>query len=133
MNFMSEEDNMARFTTSNSFNLPVEAKILGARKKTVKQVARTRPILTRRRRNSLKQSLLGLASAAVLAAMTPSMAFAQNNDVDAYDGSVNSDCDVADAITAAPSDGRNGNDVSGRRHCIGTSSDNWFQCNVADR
>ena len=124
MTFTSEEDNMRRLTTSNGFNLPVKAKILGARKKPVKRVPLTRPILTRQRRNRLKQSLLGLASAAVLAAMTPSAAFAQNNDVDAYDGSVNSDCDVADAITAAPSDGRNGNDVSGRRHCIGTNSDN---------
>ena len=104
---------MRRLTTSNGFNLPVKAKILGARKKPVKRVVRTRPILTRPRWNNLKQSLLGLASAAVLAAMTPSAAFAQNNDVDAYDGTVNSDCDIADAITEAPTIFRNGNDVSG--------------------
>ena len=96
------------YTLSNSFNLPVEAKILGQKsaedRRAQSQFAK--PYL---KRNKLKHSLLGLASAAVLAAMTPLAAKAQDNDVDAFDGTVNADCAGQTPIGATASNNRNGN------------------------
>jgi len=70
----------------------------------------------------LKQWLMSLTSGAVITLALASPATAQNNDTDAYDGSVLTGCAFT-AITSASSNGRNGNDVSGGGHCIGDNAD----------
>ncbi len=67
------------------------------------------------------QGLAASISTLALMASAP-LAFALDNDVDAYDGSVLAGCANATPLTAAQTDGRFRNIVAGRQQCIETNA-----------
>ena len=94
-----------------------------------------RPVLrapARKRKGSVKNTLLTLVSAAALSLtlaqpasaieLTPSAPGLPPNDVDAFNGTVNPNCTGQTPIGEAESNGRIGNIVSGAEHCIGDNS-----------
>ena len=97
-----------------------------------------RPVLrapARKRKGSVKNTLLTLVSAAALSltlaqpasaielTLTPSAdPGLPPNDVDAFNGTVNPNCTGQTPIGEAESNGRIGNIVSGAEHCIGDNS-----------
>ena len=66
----------------------------------------------------LKKALLTLTSATILSLAMANPALAQNNDVDAYDGTQDVGCTAETAIGSTPTDGRSGNQIGGQRICI---------------
>ena len=103
---------MSQLITTPNFHPPVQIKVLGAQqaseqKPSDRKISAPKPAAAPRKAlvfPSLKQGLLGLASAAVLAALTPSAATAQLNDVDAFNGAVNADCTCLLYTSPSPRD-----------------------------
>jgi len=85
---------------------------------------------------ALRKFFLMIGSGAALSLALANPVIAQDNDVDAYDGTTNVNCGVQTPIGATPTEAtpgpigppditrqRNGNDVSGSGHCIDNGSD----------
>jgi len=70
-----------------------------------------------------KSSKAATLSLIVTTALIGTSAYAQNNDIDAFDGNVTSGC-ATSAVTQSPSNNRTGNQVSGNSICIGQNSRN---------
>ena len=82
------------------------------------------PKTTARALKSALSSSVALVALTMASLTLSAPAAAQDNDVDAFDGTVNANCTGQTPVEATPTNGRTGNDVSGTTHCIGATSFN---------